>query len=197
MRPIFQSFAIMAAAALLVACLPVASKVPAGSTIGFKPDPALLGTWRAISSDQDAPAYVHILGGDDGTMTALVVTPPYKDNPGDWSVYKLRAARLGANHILNAQEWIANGKTSEGSLTEQHVLLAYRIEGPGKIELYRMDDQATAAAIRAGEIAGEIEPGENGDIRITAPPSALDRFMATPRAARLFSKLLVRMSRAK
>jgi hypothetical protein len=185
-----------AAATLLAGCLPVTTRVPAGSTVGFKADPALLGTWRAVSSDQDAPAYIHILGNDDGTMTAIVITPPDRENPGDWSTYKLRAATLGANHIVNAQESIANGRPSEGPLAQQHVLLVYRVEAPGKIGLYRMDDQAAAAGIRTGDIAGEIEPGENGDVRITAPEPALDRFMGTPRAANLFTKLLVTLVRA-
>jgi hypothetical protein len=156
----------------------------------------LLGTWRAVASDQDAPAYIHILGNEDGTMTAVVITPADKENPGDWSVYALRAATLGANHLLNAQETIANGRPSSGPLAQEHVLLAYRAMAPGKIGLYRMDDHAAAAAIRAREIQGEVEPGENGDVRIIAPAPALDRFMGTPRAARLFSKLLVTMVRA-
>jgi hypothetical protein len=185
-----------AAAALLAGCLPVTTRIPAGSTIGFKADPALLGTWRAVSPGQDAPAYVHILGNDDGSMTAIVVTPADKENRGDWSVYTLRAATLGANHIVNALETVSNGRPSEGPLAREHVLLAYRVQGPGKVGLFRMDDHAAAAAIRAGEIAGEIEPGENGDVRITAPEPALDRFMGMPRAARLFSKLLVTLIRA-
>lgn len=187
----------IAAAAMLAGCLPVTTKVPAGSTVGFKPNPVLLGTWRAAASEQEAPAYIHIHGNEDGTMTAIVVTPPYKDSAGDWSVYRLRAATLGANHLLNAQETIANGKASEGPLATEHVLLAYRTEASGKIGLYCMDDHATAAAIRAGDIAGEIEPGQDGDVRITAPGPALDRYMATPRAGRLFSKLLVRLTRAR
>lgn len=197
MRSVRLVFAVAAASALLGACLPVTTRVPAGSTIGFKIDPVLVGTWRGVASDQDIPAYVHILGNDDGTMTAIVVTPAFKENQGDWSVYKLRAATLGVNHILNAQEVSANGKTSEGPLAQEHVLLAYRIQSHDNIGLYHMDDHATAAAIRAGEIAGEIEPGETGDVRITAAEPALDRFLGTPRAARLFNKLLVTLTRAK
>jgi hypothetical protein len=196
MRLARLTFVVTAASALLGACLPVTTRVPAGSTIGFKIDPALVGTWRAVAPDQDNSAYIHILGNDDGTMTAVVVTPADKGNHGDWSIYTLRAATPGMNHIFNAQEVIANGEASEGPLAREQVLLAYKIEAQGRIGLYRMDDQATAAAIRAGKIAGEIEPGETGDVRITAPEPALDRFMGTPNAARLFSKLLVMLVRA-
>jgi ABC-type molybdate transport system substrate-binding protein len=62
--------------------------------------------------------------------------------------------------------------------------------------LYQMDDKVVADAIRAGEIAGDIEPGDNGDVHITASQPALDAFMKTPRAAKLFSKALVTLTRA-
>jgi hypothetical protein len=190
-------YAVAAALALLAAaCLPVTSKVPVGTSVGFKVDPALLGTWKATGPDGGEPAYIHILGADDGTMTAILVTPPQKENLGDWSVYRLRVAALGTNHIVNAQETIANDKPSEGPLAQLNVLLLYRASGPGKIVLYQMDDKAAADAIRAGEIAGDIEPGDNGDVHITASEPALDAFMKTPRAAKLFSKALVTLIRA-
>jgi len=191
----FPCTALLMAATFLAACLPVSSKVPVGSTLGFKPDRTLMGTWKGTGPDGGEPAIIHILGNDDGTMTALIVTPPQKENPGEWSVYSLRAAMVGANHILNAQERSANGKPSEGPLTELHVLLLSRATGAKQVTLYQMDDKAVAASIRAGEIAGEIEPGDNGDVRITAAEPALDAFMKTPRAAKLFVKPLVVLTR--
>ena len=193
----FARIVSLVAALAAAACLPVTSKVPVGSTAGFKVDPALLGTWTAQASKDEAPSYLHILGNEDGTMTAVLVDSPYKDNMGDWSVYALRAATLGANRLLNAQERIANGKPSGGPLAQQHVVLLYRAAGPDSVTLYQMDDKAAAAAIRAGEIAGEIEPGESGDVRVTADEPALDAFMKTPRAAKLFSKVLVTLTRVK
>ena len=192
----FPSAALLIAATFLAACLPVSSKVPVGSTLGFKPDRSLMGTWKATGPDGGEPSFVHILGNDDGTMTALIVTPPQKENLGEWSDYSLRAATVGANHIVNAQERSANGKSSQGPLTELHVLLLYRATGAKQLTLYQMDDKAVAAAIRAGEVAGEIEPGDNGDVRITAAEPALDAFMKTPRAAKLFVKPLVVLNRA-
>jgi hypothetical protein len=184
------------AALLLASCLPVTTKVPVGTSIGFKVDPALLGAWKATGPDGGEPAYIHILGNDDGTMTAILVTPPQKENLGDWSVYRLRAATLGANHIVNAQETIANSKPSEGPLAQLNVLLLYRAAGPGRVVFYQMDDKAVADAIRAGEIAGDIEAGDNGDVHITAGEPALDAFMKIPRAAKLFNKVLVTLTRA-
>jgi hypothetical protein len=190
------SFALMLLASLaLSACLPVSSKVPAGTTIGFKPDPALLGTWKAHGSDGDEPGYIHFLGNDDGSMTAVLVTSPHKESLGDYSVYRLQVATLGANHIVNAQEVSSNGKATEGPLAEQHMLLLYRANGPGKLTLYQMDDKAIAASIKAGEIGGEVEPGQDGDVHITADAKALDAFMQSPRAGKLFNKSLVTLSR--
>ncbi len=180
---------------LVAACLPVTSKVPVGSTAAFRPDPALLGTWKARDPDGDSPAYLHFIGNEDGTMTALLVTPPQNENLGEWSAYAVRVATLGANHIVNAQEVIANGKPSDGPLAQENMLLLYRATGRGTIALYIMDDKAAAAAIKAGAIAGEVDPGENGDVRITAGEPALDNFMRTPQAAKLFSKALVSITR--
>lgn len=179
----------------LAACLPVTSRVPVGSAVGFKPDPALLGTWKAHDAETDTPVYVHILGNEDGSMTAVLVTPPHLQNLGDWSIYTLRAATLGTNQILNVQEQFANGKPSSGPLATQNILLLYRATGGGTLVLYQMDDKATAAAIRDRAVVGEIDPGEDGDVRITASEPALDKFFASPRAAKLFSKPLVTLTR--
>ena len=191
---------VRAALALIVAlfaasCLPVSSRVPAGTTVGFKPDPKLLGVWKGRGANDDAPAYVHFLGNDGGRMTAIIVSPPRKENLGEWSAYTLRVAKLGANRIVNAQELSDNGKPSEGPMAAQNMLLMYRVGKGGKITLYMMDEKLTAAAIMANEIAGEIEPGENGDVHITADAPALDAFLKTPRAVALFSKPLVTLTR--
>jgi hypothetical protein len=182
-------------AACVAACLPVSSKVPAGSTVGFKPDPVLLGVWKGRGENDDNPAYLHFIGNDDGSMTAIIVSPPRKQNLGEWSAYSLRVARLGANHIVNARELSDNGKPAEGPTAEQNILLMYRVGKGGKVTLYIMDDKAAAAAIKAGEIAGEVEPGQDGDVHITADTAALDAFLKTPRAAALFSKPLVTLTR--
>lgn len=180
----------------LAACLPVSSKTPVGTTVGFKPDPALLGTWKARDPNGGgAPAYIHFLGSEDGTMTAILVEPPQKENLGEYSVYRLRVATLGANHIVNAQEVTNNGKQTEGPLAEENMLFLYRSDSKGNFTLYQMDDKAVAALIKAGAIAGDVEPGQDGDVRLTANAASLDAFMRTPRADKLFSKALVTMAK--
>ena len=181
----------------LAACLPVSSRTAVGTTVGFKPDPALLGTWKARDPDgSDAPAYVHFLGNDDGTMTAILVEPPRKENLGEYSIYRLRVVNLDGNHIVNAQEMSNNGRSPDGPLAEENILLLYRSDGKGKVILYQMDDTAVAALIKAGGIAGEVEAGQDGDVHITADAGSLDAFMRTARAGQLFSKALVALTKA-
>lgn len=187
--------AALAAAMALTACLPVTSKVPVGSTVGFKADPTLLGSWRARDPDADAAAFIHIVGNEDGSMTAIVVEPPHNDSNGDWSAYRLNAATLGTNHIVNVEEAIENGKPVKQAPSEPRFVFLSRVTGADTVVLYEMADDATAAAIRAHEIAGEIDSGKEGDVRITADEPALDAFMKTPRAAKLFTKPLVTLTR--
>ncbi len=177
------------------ACLPVTSKIPVGSTVGFKPDRNLLGVWKGRGQDDEAPSYIHFLGKDDGGMVALIVSPPHKENLGEWSQYNLRAVTLNGNHYVNAQEVSNDGEASKGPLADRNVLLLYRTDKRGKVILYMMDEKAVAAAIKAGEIAGDVEPGQDGDVHITADGTALDAFMRTPKAAALFSKPLVTLTR--
>lgn len=171
----------------LAGCLPVTSRLPVGSTVGFRPDTMLVGSWKAVPSEKAGAADVRFLPNKDGTMTAIVVSEE------DWSEYRLRVAQLGGNRFMNAQEISNSGEAAHGPLSEQHVLLLYRAPVMGSLVLYQIDDKAAAVAIRAGEISGDIEPGKDGDVHITADQPALDNFMRTARAARLFSKELVRL----
>lgn len=184
-----------AAAIALTACLPVTTRVPAGSTVGFKPDPALLGSWRARDPDGDMATFIHIVGNDDGSMTAIMVEPPHKGSNGEWSTFRLTAATLGTNHLMNVQETLTGGKPAETPPGQGQYLFLYCAGGNNTLMLYRMDDNATAAAVRAHEIAGETESGQGGDVRITAGEPALDTFLRSPRAAKLFTKELVTLTR--
>ena len=184
---------------LAAACLPVTTSVPVGSTTGFKPDQALTGTWIATSADKNdkdsGSAYFHFLPQADGSMTVVMV--PYNagdKDAGEWSVYKVQAATVGGYHYLNAQEVSNNGQAPEESLSKTFPLL-YRTGDGGRVTLYLMDDDAAKAAIQAGKIKGEVEPGDFGDVHITADAAALDAFFATPEGAAMFKKPLLVMTR--
>src|SRR6185312_3280640 len=108
-----------------------------------------------------------------------------------WESFAIRTATLGGHTYMSAREQIKDGKPVNDEDARQDIALSYRIVG-GKLELMLIDEKAAAAAIAAGRIKGEVEPGGTGDVRITADAAAEDAFFATKEGAALFSsKLLV------
>jgi hypothetical protein len=190
MKRIYAALAI--AATLLVAgCLPVTSKTPVGTTAGLGADPALYGTWKGQSSDakDKNDGYFHFMKAKDGSVTAVMVLARGSDDDG-WTVFNVRTATLGKNHFINAVETFDKDAPAEGSLKNANIPLLYTIKGK-KLTLYLLDEDKVKAAIQAGKIAGTVEPGESGDVQITADAAALDAFMATPEAAKLFKVFIV------
>jgi len=51
-----------------------------------------------------------------------------------------------------------------------------------------MSEDAAKAAIQTGAIAGTIEPGDLGDVSVTADPDDLDRFLTSDEGAELFTE---------
>lgn len=187
-------FALLAAAALFVAaCLPVTTKHPVGTTVGFKADPALLGIWKGRGEEKDdKDGYITFLNNADSTMTALVFSPT--DDQGEWETYTLQTATVGGNHIMNARAALKNGQPITGDEANTLFPLLYQIK-KGSLTLFILDDDTTKAAIRSGKIQGAIDPGDMGDAHITAEPAALDAFFATKDGAALFSKKLLTLHR--
>ncbi len=99
----FMRFAVLAAAMLFVAaCLPVTTKNPVGTTVGFKQDPALVGLWRAEpdkDKDDDKKGFIAFLNAEDeGTMTALMIAPTRKARATGTHTHCVWPAMLGKNH---------------------------------------------------------------------------------------------------
>ena len=190
-------FAVLGAAALFVAaCLPVTTKNPVGSTAGFRPDAALAGVWLAHGENKDdKPGYIAFLGHGDNGMTALLISPDGKD--GEWESYTLETAMLGGNRYMNVRSALKNGEPDTDMGSADRIPMLYRLAKDGTITLYILDDDKTAAAIKAGKIAGKIDPGSSGDVHITAAPKALDAFFATKGGAALFDKPFVALRRVK
>jgi hypothetical protein len=188
-------FAVLGLAALFVAaCLPVTTTNPVGSTVGFKADPALIGLWKGHGEDgDDQDGYFYFLRNEDGSITAILITPG-KDTD-DWATFTLETATLGPNHLMNVREGLKNGKPNDEELAKANIPMLYRIERDGKLTLALLDDEATAATVKAGKIQGTIEPGTSGDVHITAEPAAQDAFFATKEGEALFSKKLVTLTR--
>ena len=190
-------FAVLGLAALFVAaCLPVTSKNPVGTTVGFKPDPALIGLWKGHGEDGDKDGYFAFLRNEQGTgMTALLITPG-KDTD-EWGTFDLELATLGANHLMNVHEGLKNGKPNDDEMAKENIVMLYRVGGDGKLTLALLDDKATVAAVKQGRIKGEVAPGGSDDVRLTADPKQLDAFFATKEGATLFREKFVTLTKIK
>jgi hypothetical protein len=186
--------ACLAAAALIVAaCLPVTTKTPIGTTVGFKSDPALVGIWKGHGKNDSKDGYLTFMNNGDGTMTALLFSRD--EDEGEWTTYTLQGAKLGDNRILNARAALKNGKPVEGEEARAIMPLLYRFEKDGSLSLSLLDEKAVKDAIRAGRLKGEVGEGDAGDARITEEPAALDAFFASDEAGKMFSEDLLVMRR--
>lgn len=171
---------------VLTGCLPVTSSSPLGTTAGPTSDPLLTGMWEGKLGSSTDVAYIAFYPGDGGTRKIVVLAPPTANDEGGWIVFEAREATLGGNTYLDAREIEDNGKAPDARLA--HVPILYRFTGDGLLALYLIDERAARAAIEEGAIAGVIEPGEFGDVTLTAAPATLDAFFASAAGRALFTK---------
>lgn len=190
MKRLYAAAAI-SVALLLAGCLPVTSETPVGTTTGFRNDNALYGTWKGRMEDEKTETYFHFLPDKDGSITAVLVSAQGGKEDAGWMTFALRTATLGTNRIMNAVEATDNGKPPEDAMKGANIPLLYTISNGRKLTLYLLDEDKAKDAIKAGKIAGTIEAGNFGDVKITANAGALDAFMATPEAAKLFKAFIV------
>ena len=175
--------AVIGAALLACACLPVTTKTPVGSTVGFAPDPALVGVWRGSGDSGDKKkdfGFIVFVKNEDDTMTAIL---PEDDR---WTTYSVKISRLGDHTFMNVRELLQNGKAADDGLAGQQFPILYSVKG-NKLTFALLDEKRTAAAIKSGAIAGTIEPGDYGDVHITAEATVLDAFMQSPAGLALFA----------
>lgn len=173
---------------LVSGCLPVTTSSPLGSTVSAASAPQLTGMWKGKFGSTKGPAYIAFYPGRDGVTRSLVLAPPTVDDDGGWIVFEARGARLGGNTYLDAREIEEDGKAGDPRLA--HVPILYNISPDGLLALYLIDEKAVRAAIGKGAISGTVEPGEFGDVTITAAPATLDAFFASPAGRALFTKPL-------
>jgi hypothetical protein len=190
MKRIYAALAI-AATLLLAGCLPVTSKTPVGTTAGLGADQALYGTWKGQSSDakDKNDGTFHFMKAKDGSLTAVMVLAKGSDDDG-WTVFNMRTATLGKNHFINAVETFDKDAPADGSLKNANIPLLYTIKSR-TLTLYLIDEDKAKEAVQRGAIKGTVEPGDSGDVKITADAAALDAFFATPEAVKLFKVFIV------
>jgi len=178
-------------AVLLAGCLPVTSKTPVGTTAGLGADSALFGTWKGHSPDSDnkADGFFHFMLAKDGSMTVALILAKGTSDDG-WTIFNAHTAKLGDNHYLNAVETFDKDAPAEGDLKNANIPLLYVVKGR-TLTLYLLDEDKTKEAVKTGLITGKIEPGDMGDVVLTADGPELDAFMAKPQAAGMFKVLMV------
>jgi hypothetical protein len=183
---VFRLFAIVCGL-FLAACYPVTTTNPLGTSAGFSSDPALAGLWRAeMAHAKDEVVYFHFLPMDQAGFKVVIVSGGEKLN-GEWSVARVTAANLGTHRFLNAEMVFNNGKR-ENDPAHGTVPLLYRFEADGRVSLYLMSEDRAKEAIQSGAVAGAIEPGDFGDVTLTAEPDDLDTFFASEDGVALFAE---------
>ena len=178
----------------VAACLPVSSKTPVGTTSGLGNDAALYGTWKGYSAEDHTPVYLHVLRSkNDEAISAVMVGTGSDKDAGTIMLVELRTAALGDNRFMNVIKFFTkdeNGETAN-SLKDASIPLLYRFGKNHSLTLYLLDEDKTKEAIAAGKLQGSVESGNFGDVKITSDAAALDAFMATPEAAKLFKPFVV------
>ena len=196
---------------LLAGCLPVTSTTSVGTTAGLGADEALIGTWIGRSEDQPgndqkdkSTVYFHFVPAKPQDTPAIIaVEVGCSNNKCDKEIdlYELRTAKLGDNKFIDVLKFSDINKgvdadnASDNGLNGGSVPVLYKFGKHHTLTLYLLDEDKVKAAIQAGKIAGTVEPGDYGDVKITADAAALDAFMATRDAAKLF-KVFVVLKRA-
>jgi hypothetical protein len=161
-----------------------------GTTIGLHTDPVLTGLWRAKMTDGDSgerDAYFHFLPKLDGSITVVLVEGGDKPDR-DWMVASVTSATIGPYHFLNAKLTNTEKEPDGENPTPNSFPMLYRFEGPRRITLFFMNEDATKAAIKAGLIQGTVEDSTMGDATITADPKTLDSFVSSKKGVALFSQ---------
>ena len=170
---------------LLTACLPVTTSSPLGTTVAAAPDPRLNGMWTGKLGTSPGPAYIVFYPAHGGSRKIVALAPPTGDDDGGWIVLEARPSTLGGNTYLDAREVDDDGKAADPRLA--HVPILYRVADDGSLALYLIDESSARKAIGKGAIAGTVEPGQFGDVAITAAPAALDRFFGSRAGRALFT----------
>ncbi|MDE2182909.1 MAG: hypothetical protein KGJ78_07800 [Alphaproteobacteria bacterium] len=186
-----QRFAAALLCVLLAGCLPVTSKTPVGTTTGLGADPALFGTWKGHGpeSNSTGDVYLHFVQDKNGPFVAVMVGAP-QGVGGGWMAFDVRTSQLANNRYLNAVMTYSDNKPADGTMKDASFPLRYTLKGR-TLTLYMLDEDKIKAAIQSGKIAGTVEPGDFGDVKITADAKELDAFFAAPESAQLFKVYMV------
>ncbi len=159
---------------LLAGCLPD-SVNPLSPADQATPAPELLGLWRGEA--EDASLYLHAFLGEDGRLDVVMISHE-SDGSGDSEWYAGHVTEIRGNdgqghRFINLQP--ANPAT-EGA--EPYVVIGYELHGD-RLAASFLSPEILAAAIAAGQLAGEVSEGSFGlDVRLTGPGREIAEFLA-------------------
>lgn len=151
--------------------------------------------WKGRFGTSATAAYITFFPQKDGSMTIVMLGPPGAGDDGGWMVFAARSAKLGSYQYLDVRQTDDGGKPPDPKLA--HVPVLYRISDDGYLVLWLVDEAAARKAIQSGRIAGKVEPGSFGDVKLTATPAALDAFLGSAAGRALFTKPLTVAARVK
>jgi hypothetical protein len=151
--------------------------------------------WKGHGQKPSDTLYLFFSQRDGEPASAVMLAP--SDKNGGWAQYAFQTATLGPNKFMNAREVSSDGKPIDGAEAQKTFPVLYRVNGDGALVIYLMDETRAASAIKSGKIAGTVEPGNDGDVIITADAATLDAFMQTSDGRALFVKPLAILKKEK
>lgn len=172
---------------LLAGCLPdsVNPLSPADQAVEA---PELLGLWRMTADD--ATLYVHGFLGEDGRLE-LVTVSHEADGSGDSQWYAGHVTEIEGSD--GQQRRFINLLPAETTpeASEPYVLIGYDLRGD-TLTVKFLSPEILAAAIAAGQLAGEVTEGSFGlDVRLTGPGAEIAEFLGAAAEATLFGQRMM------
>ena len=174
--------------AVLAGCK-VDSVNPISSFESARPDTAIYGVWRY--KDKDELSYLHIGpefsltdAASPGNRRTRIVVVDHKRNGLTDEAYVAYTSRVGKQRYLNVVQ-------ADGARTVGYLFVRYSLLDRNTLRFATMDEDALAAAIRAGRIKGTTRgEGLSSETAITAESAEIERFLAAE-GAKLFAAPVV------
>lgn len=162
---------------------------PISSLDGARPDTAIYGVWRY--QDKDELSYIHVGpefaltdAAKPGNPRTRIVIVDHKRNGLTDEAYVAYTSRAGKQGYLNVVQ-------AEGDKTVGYLFVRYSLLDRNTLRFATMDEDALAAAIRAGRIKGTTRgEGLSSETAITTESAEIERFLAAE-GAKLFAAPVV------
>jgi hypothetical protein len=183
---------VLVGAGLLAGCGGVLSENPASDATTSQADAALIGFWRVdwaasaafLGKDGKPGEGLFVVGRKAGAENVLeLVSVGMKRERVDLTRGEIYATKAGAVGVLSLRQR-PEPEDAEGEKPAKEkdvwAIVRYEASGDGSLVVHVMDEQAVAADVKAGKVAGKSEekPGKEGEpptvtVMLSAGPDAL------------------------